>query len=46
MVQYICAILFKRIFGGNPTAETVTVNAYISLQARGVLKIGPKIGTY
>ena len=34
IVQYICAIVFKRIVWNNPTAETVTLNAYICLQGR------------
>ena len=38
IVQYICAIVFKRIFWNNPTAETVTLNAYIFLQGRGAEK--------
>ena len=38
IVQYICAIVFKRIFWNNSTAEAVTLNAYICLQGRGGLK--------
>ena len=35
IVQHICAIVFKRISWNNPTAETVTLSAYICLQGRG-----------
>ena len=38
IVQYICAIGFKRIFWNNPTAETITLNAYTCLQGREGLK--------
>ena len=36
--QDICAIVFKRIFLNNPTAETVTLNANICLQGTECLK--------
>ena len=29
IIQYIGAIVFKRIFWNNPTTETVTLNAYV-----------------
>ena len=38
IVQYIYAIVFHRFFWNNPTAEAVTLNAYICLQGRGAEK--------
>ena len=38
IVQYICAIVFKRIFWNNPATETVPLNAYRCLQGRGGLE--------
>ena len=46
IVQYICAIVFKRIFWNKPTVVTVTLNAYICVQGEGGWRIGPKIRTY
>ena len=38
IVQYICAIVFKRIFWNNSTAVPVTLNAYLCLQGEWGLK--------
>ena len=31
IVQYICAIVFKIVFWNYPTAESITLNAYMCL---------------